>query len=114
MPCRRAGDVGLFPTPARVIVCLTDLDTVIEPSVETLRKAFGLTPAQAKVAVAFARGNDLPEIAAKLGISGFTVRRHLGEVMMRTDTHSQSALARLLMRLPDLSRPPRTGGGLYH
>lgn len=109
MPCRPA-HVGLFPTPARVVACLTDPDMVIGPSVATLRKVFGLTPAQAAVAAAFARGSELSDIAAELGVSRFTVRRHLGDVMAQTDTHRQTALLRLLMRLSDLDPAPASGG----
>ena len=100
MPCRPAR-LGLFPTPARVMVCLTDFDMAAGPSITTLRQVFGLTSAQAAVATAIARGGELSDIAAELGISRFTVRRHLADVMARTDTHSQAALVQLLLRLSD-------------
>lgn len=107
MPCRRER-LGLFPAPARVMASLVDLDAACGPAIETLRAAFGLTQAQAVVAAEVARGRALRDIAAALGISLYTVRRHLGDVMTRTETHSQAALVRLLLRLPGAAPvPPR-------
>ena len=97
-PCR-LGRAGLFPSPARVVLTIVDLDAESGPDRETLRALFSLTPAQASVAVLLARGRDLREIAMTLGISLYTVRRHLADVMAKTDTNSQAALVSLLSRL---------------
>ncbi len=97
---RRREHVGLFPAPARVLVSLTDLDAARGPAPAAVRAAFTLTPAQAEIAAAFARGRSLRGIAGELGISLFTVRRHLADVMARTETHSQTELVQLLLRLP--------------
>ena len=91
---------GLFPSPARVVLTIVDLDAESGPDRETLRALFGLTMAQASVAVLLARGRDLRDIAVTLRISLYTVRRHLSDVMAKTDTNSQVALVSLLSRLP--------------
>src|SRR5262245_27624671 len=51
------------PTQARAIVLLIDSDKQAEPSGAILRDAFGLTPTEAQIAIGFARGHDLQEIA---------------------------------------------------
>ena len=103
-PCRPSR-TGLFPSPARVVLTIADLDTRAGPSVETLRSLFGLTLAQASVAAMLVRGYNLREIALALRISVFTVRRHLADVLAKTETNSQVALVVLLSRLSHTDTP---------
>jgi len=103
-PCR-PDRAGLFPSPARVVLTIVDLDADEGPSAETLRSLFGLTTAQASVAAMLVRGQGLREIAMAQGISLFTVRRHLADVMAKTDTNSQVALVVLLSRLLRVDTP---------
>ena len=98
-PCR-PGRTGLFPSPARVVLTIADLDARDGPGTEALTAVFGLTLAQASVAAMLARGQTLREIAVALGISLYTVRRHLADVMEKTNTNSQAALVLLLSRMP--------------
>ena len=107
IPCRPER-TGLFPPPVRAVVTITDLDSESGPSVDTLRALLGLTPAQASVAALLARGRKLHEIAAMLRISVYTVRRHLGDAMAKTDTDSQATLVGLLARLPQAHDPSCT------
>jgi DNA-binding CsgD family transcriptional regulator len=103
-PCRPHRS-GLFPSPARVVLTIVDLNAESGPDREMLRALFGLTAAQAAVAALLARGRDLRDIAMTLGISLFTVRRHLADVMAKTDTNSQPALVYLLSRLARADTP---------
>ncbi len=103
-PCH-PGRTGLFPSPARVVLTIADLEAEHGPDRETLRSLFGLTAAQASVAALLARGRELRDIALTLGISLYTVRRHLGDVMAKTDTNSQVALVYLLSHLSRLDEP---------
>src|SRR5829696_7980744 len=48
---------------ARAIVLLIDSDKQSEPTEDILRQGFGLTPAETRVAIGFARGRGLYEIA---------------------------------------------------
>ena len=98
-PCRPER-TGLFPSPARVVLTIADLDANDGPGNEALSNVFGLTLAQASVATMIARGRSLREIAGSLGISLYTVRRHLADVMEKTGTNSQAALVLLLSRMP--------------
>ena len=97
-PCRPERS-GLFPSRARVVLTIVDLDAESGPDREMLRALFGLTGSQASVAAMLARGRDLRDIARTLGISLYTVRRHLADVMAKTDTNSQVGLVHLLSRL---------------
>jgi DNA-binding CsgD family transcriptional regulator/PAS domain-containing protein len=61
---------------------------------------FGLTPAEARLAVELAKGGRLEDIAAKHGVRMTTVRSQLRALLMKTETHRQSELIGLLTRLP--------------
>lgn len=100
-PCRTER-TGLFPSPARVVLTITDLDAKDGPGTDALSAMFGLTMAQSSVAAMLARGQTLREIAATLEVSVYTVRRHLADVMEKTNTNSQAALVLLLSRMPKL------------
>lgn len=61
-----------------------------------LADAFGLTPAEAKVAVAVSSGCTIPEAAARLSLSPNTVKSHLRRVFAKTGTSGQAGLAGLI------------------
>lgn len=64
-----------------------------------LRDAFGLTPAEAKTALAIAKGRDCEEIATLHNVSIATVRTHLKAIFAKTGTRRQAALAVLIAGL---------------
>ncbi|MFL5047022.1 MAG: helix-turn-helix transcriptional regulator [Xanthobacteraceae bacterium] len=100
------------PDQAKAIVVLIDSDKQSEPTEEILRQGFGLTPAETRVAIGFARGRDLHEIANDQGLSIETVRKCFKAVLAKTNTSRQAELAILLARLAQ--RPgeePRDAGG---
>jgi len=66
---------------------------------ERLRLEHGLTPAEVRVAVRIGRGRSPKEVAAELGSSWFTVRSQLRQIFAKTETRSQSALARMVTLL---------------
>jgi hypothetical protein len=65
-PCRPER-IGLFPSPARVLLTISDLDAGIGPGVVALRKIFALSRAQVAVAVLLAEGRESREIASTAG-----------------------------------------------
>src|SRR5579883_9449 len=96
----------LFAAPGvRAIVTVTDLAAGRRPSLRLLRDIFGLSRMQATVAGLLAEGGQVMEIAAELGLSIFTVRRHLADIMEKTETRRQAELVRLLNRLPEQPEP---------
>ena len=64
-----------------------------------LRDAYGLTQAEAEVALGVAAGEGLPAVAAMRGIAPSTARSHLQRVFEKTGTRRQAQLARLLAQL---------------
>lgn len=65
---------------------------------EILRELFGLTPAEATVAVRIGDGRTIEDIAAGLKISLNTARSHLKSIYLKTGTNRQSQLTALLIR----------------
>jgi DNA-binding CsgD family transcriptional regulator len=66
------------------------------PDAEQLRGHFGLTDAQAKLAIEIARGEGLKACARKLGIAVSTGRSHLKQIFEKTETRRQAELVRLI------------------
>jgi DNA-binding CsgD family transcriptional regulator len=63
-----------------------------------LRRRYGLTAAEARVARLIGRGRSPRQIAAELGVSWYTVRAQLRQVFSKTGARRQSALVDLLAR----------------
>ncbi len=59
--------------------------------------AFGITPAQARLASLIVDGKDLVEAAAILGISVNTARTQLKRMFKKTGSHSQPTLVRAIL-----------------
>ena len=85
---------------ARVVLTVTDPDTQPRPDARLLADTFGLSPAQTRVALRLLDGEEPEAIAAALGVSRYTVRRHIAELMQRTGTNRQAMLLRVLGRIP--------------
>jgi DNA-binding CsgD family transcriptional regulator len=97
-PLRAEHAAPVLDGPA-VMVCVTDLDARVSLPDQRLRELFGLTPAEARVAIALFEGFDPKLAAEQLEISVWTVRRHLAQIFEKTHTRSQVELARLMMRM---------------
>jgi DNA-binding CsgD family transcriptional regulator/PAS domain-containing protein len=85
---------------ARVVLTVTDPDTMPRPDARLLAKTFALSPAQTRVALRLLDGVEPEVIAAELGVSRYTVRRHVADLMTRTGTNRQAMLLRVLGRIP--------------
>ena len=84
---------------ARAVVWLTDLGRRAAPTAETLRALFGLSGAEARVAVLLAAGASVAEAAAMIDKSVHTVRSHLQRVLEKTGARRQSELTAMFERL---------------
>ncbi|MBV9561708.1 MAG: helix-turn-helix transcriptional regulator [Bradyrhizobium sp.] len=84
---------------ARALLLITPLHRLPEIGETILHQAFGLTPAEVKVARHVIAGRSMPEAAAELGVSADTARGHLKSAFAKTGIRSQSELAVLLSRL---------------
>jgi DNA-binding CsgD family transcriptional regulator/PAS domain-containing protein len=61
--------------------------------------AYGLTQAEARVAIAAATGEGLADIARRLALSPNTVKTHLHRIFGKTDTRGQAELVRFMAPL---------------
>lgn len=85
--------------PVGVLVLLHDPEATLRPAAEMLRRAFGLTAAEAAVGQALLQGLTLRQIAEHRQVSLNTIRTLLVRVLGKTGVHRQADLIRLLMPL---------------
>jgi len=78
------------------IVFVSDPERSARVPLYHLQQFYGLTPAEATVAIEVSRGRGLQAVAATLGITLATVRTHLQHVFEKTGTRRQAELVRLL------------------
>ena len=88
----------IFDDGPRVLVCVTDPRAGVRLPQETLRDLFGLTRAEATLALALFDGDSLAEAARRQGVSLNTARVHLARVFEKTGVNRQGALIALLTR----------------
>lgn len=81
---------------AAALVVIVDMELESEPRPELLQRLFGLTRAEAAVAVATLRRDSLQEVADELSVSLSTVRTHLQRVYDKTGVRRQAGLVRLI------------------
>lgn len=85
---------------ARVLVLIVDPSVKSRAAAVSMQTTFGLTPAEARVAVLIGSGLSGPEVAAMLRVSPSTVKTQLRHCFEKTGVHSQAGLARILGALP--------------
>jgi DNA-binding CsgD family transcriptional regulator len=93
---------GAARTPflgGRVLLLLSDLSRKPRTQTDVLAEAFGLSPAEARVASLIADGISPDRAAEQLGVACVTVRNQLKTVFAKTNTHRQSELVALLARI---------------
>ena len=93
---------GAARTPflgARALLVLSDLDVERPPNTTLIAQAFGLTPAETRLASLIATGLSLGQAAEELGVARETVRARLKAVFAKTGTHRQGELVALLGRV---------------
>ena len=74
----------------------------MDQPIDRLRCHFGLTPAEARVALHLVTGETLRSAAAKLSISYETARSHLKNIFNKTGTGRQAELVVVILTaLPD-------------
>lgn len=99
--CRDA--TAIFSMSCTVMVLSPVATTVGVPSCELASKLFGLTRAEARLAVALASGLSLRDSAASQGISFGTARAYLVRIFSKTATNQQSELVSLLKGISSAS-----------
>jgi len=69
------------------------------PSTGSLREIFALTPGEARLAQALARGTRLKQAARDFDVAHSTARKMLGSIFGKTFTNHQGHLVAILSRL---------------
>jgi len=88
-----------FAADQTITILLLDLDVYSAPNPATLRRLFGLTFAECRLAFHLAQGRTPKEVATLLGVSRATVGSQLGAVFSKTHTKRQAELVALLGRI---------------
>jgi DNA-binding CsgD family transcriptional regulator len=79
-------------------VFVTDPEAAIESDEEILKRLFGLTASEARIASLLVQGRDLNEICGKLSIRRTTARTHLRHLFEKLGVRRQGELISLLLR----------------
>jgi DNA-binding CsgD family transcriptional regulator len=87
------------PSAANALVMIIDPEREPEPPKTLIRRLFGLTNAEADVALRVMSSDGLKPIAADLALSRETINTHLQHIFEKTDTHRQAELVRLLLAI---------------
>lgn len=106
MPDEGGGALGLGALAVDVLLVVTDPAARVDPPVNLLTRVYGLTAAEARVALLLGRGLAPKEVANELGTAWNTVRFQLRQVYAKTRTSGQSALVRLLTLLGIVGHDP--------
>jgi DNA-binding CsgD family transcriptional regulator/PAS domain-containing protein len=88
---------------ARLLVLVIDPGARNLAAATVLQAAFGLTPAESRVATLVGSGLSGPQAAQVLGVSPTTVKTHLARCFEKLGVRSQVELARMLSALPEES-----------
>ena len=83
-----------------VAVFVRDPERRVDAAPDMLRRLYGLTAAEARLAASLMEGATLEHVAGRFAISEQTVRSQLKQVFLKTRTNRQSELVRLLLSSP--------------
>lgn len=95
------------------LIVIADPEREPEPEADTLRRLYGLTKTEAEVARRVLGGSGLRPIADEMSLSLPTIRSHLQHVFLKTGTHRQAELVRLLIGGLAATRRPEERRGRH-
>jgi DNA-binding CsgD family transcriptional regulator len=84
-------------TDPAVALYVVQPDRPPELDTRSLAETYKLTPREAQVASLLALGFDIPQVAARIGVSPESVRIYLKRALDKTDTHRQASLVSLVL-----------------
>lgn len=99
-------DFAPSAAPSRAIVFVYDVQASGTIAPQLLVDCFGLTPAEARVALAVLRGGDVAAIAQRLRVSPNTVKSQLQQVYAKIGVAHRADLLKVLLNLAS-ARPGR-------
>jgi len=83
----------------QVIVFISDPAQEIQVDPELLRKTYGMTPAEIRVAVLLCKEGNIEEAAVKAGVSVSTMKSQLKQVYQKTGVDNRTKLTKLIVSL---------------
>jgi DNA-binding CsgD family transcriptional regulator len=98
-----ASSLPMAENVARMVLFITDPDSVQLPQAGQLINLYGLTKSQARVALELAQGFSYNEVAGNLQVAESTVASHVREVYAKLKINRQSDLIRHIMALGQAS-----------
>jgi DNA-binding CsgD family transcriptional regulator len=90
--------------PGHALVTMRSTNAPSQLSAQLLAELFGLTPAEARLAIGLAEGRSLMEMGNARAVSENTLRTQLASTLRKTGTSNQRELVRLLGLLPPVAR----------
>jgi DNA-binding CsgD family transcriptional regulator len=81
------------------LVVITDLEARAKPAEALIREAFGLTPAEGRLAFALAGGEDMRQAADRLGVAYETARAQLKAIFGKMQVSRQAELTAALTKI---------------
>ena len=91
-----------FPQDSQpqIVLFFSNLEQSADSARGVLKSLYGLTDAEAGLALLIIRGLSLEACAGRLGITLNTARTHLKKLFMKTDTNRQVELIRVMLESP--------------
>ncbi len=86
----------------RALVLLRSNKGASEILIQSLRRLFRLSPAEAAIAVSLGTGMDLNELARQRGVKLNTLRSQVASIMAKTGTRRQAQLVALVARIDSI------------
>ncbi len=87
---------------ATAVLFLNDPESQPMPPLDLLRQAYGLTPAEARLALILTQGHSLKEAAELCGIAHNTAKSQLKNIFTKTNVQRQAQLVRIVLSTPPL------------
>lgn len=88
----------------RAIAFITDSDQLITLDGDLLKKAYGLTPAEVRLAEMLVECLTIEETANRLAVGRSTVKTQLQSIYIKTNTNNRAKLMKLIMSLSQLAK----------
>jgi DNA-binding CsgD family transcriptional regulator len=82
-----------------VIAFLTDTQRPLQVDTDLLLRTYGLTPGEARVAIAATAAGSVDDLAGALSLGSNTVKTHLKSVYAKTGVQSRAELVRVMLGL---------------
>ena len=94
-----ANEFGIGADAPQAIAFISDCAAPARTDAALLRQTFGLTPAEARAALALCEGGSIEETAAGLGVSANTLKTQMNGIYQKTGVDNRARLVKLVLAL---------------